>query len=376
MATTTARNQQDVDNMSKKDRLWDSLNYSYGLKREDSDRAYDKAYSQADRQALSRGMQRSSYNAQNLANINQQKITAQNNIWDTQIADYENRLADLEQQEAEAERWERQFAANREDTAWNQAFQEKQYQAGRDDAAWNQEFQAQKYKDDRADAERNWNFTQQQYADSRADTAWQQSMTEKQYADSRADTAWNQAFQTQQYNDSRADTAWQQAFQTQQYNDSRADTAWNQAFQTQQFELQKEQWQKEFGFNEKTTDQKIAMEYAMSILQNGQMPSADLLARAGLSEADARSMMAQVSSGGNGGRSGNNGGQSASAGSANGTATGAFIALGGALQQDALASAADNYRASVKEENEGRKVSTNPSSTRTTGEYVRKKTMN
>jgi len=322
MATTTARTQQDVDNMTKKDRLWDSLNYSYGLKREDSDKAYDKAYSQADRQALSRGMGRSSYNNQTLANINQQKIDAQNQIWDTQIADYENRLGDIEQQELENERWERQFAANREDAAWNQAFNEKQFNAGREDAAWNKEFQ------------------------------------------------------TQQYADSRADTAWNQAFQERSYNDNRADTAWNQAFQTQQFELQKEQWEKEFGFNEKTTDQKIAMEYAMSILQNGQMPSADLLARAGLSEADARSMMAQVSSGGNGGRSGNNGGQSASAGSANGTATGAFIALGGALQQDALASAADNYRASVKEENEGRKVSTNPSSTRTTGEYVRKKTMN
>ena len=261
MATTTARNQQDVDNMSKKDRLWDSLNYSYGLKREDSDKAYDKAYSQADRQALGRGMQRSSYNAQNLANINQQKIDAQNRIWDTQIADYENRLGDIEQQELENERWERQYADSRADTAWNQAFQEKQYQAGRDDAAWNKEFQTRQYNDTRADAERNWNFTQQQYADSRADTAWQQGMTEKQYADSRADTAWNQAFQTQQ------------------------------------FELQKEQWQKEFGFNEKTTEQKIAMEYAMSILQNGQMPSADLLARAGLSNADAQSMMAQAKSG-------------------------------------------------------------------------------
>ena len=80
MATTTARTQQDVDNMSKKDRLWDSLNYSYGLKREDSERQYDKAYSQADRQALSRGMQRSSYNAQNLANINQQKINASTSL--------------------------------------------------------------------------------------------------------------------------------------------------------------------------------------------------------------------------------------------------------------------------------------------------------
>ena len=45
MATTTARNQQDVDKMATKDRVWDSLNYSYGKKREESDRAYEKAIS-------------------------------------------------------------------------------------------------------------------------------------------------------------------------------------------------------------------------------------------------------------------------------------------------------------------------------------------
>ena len=52
MATTVARNQTDVNNMSARDRLWDSLNYSYGQKREESDKAYDRAISQQDRQLL------------------------------------------------------------------------------------------------------------------------------------------------------------------------------------------------------------------------------------------------------------------------------------------------------------------------------------
>lgn len=135
---TTARTRQDVEGMTRQDRLWDSLNHAYGQQRESSDKAFDRAYSQADRQALSRGMQRSSYNAQNLANINQQKIEAQNNIWDNQIADYENRLGALESEEAEAERWERQFEANRADVAWNQNFQ--QGQADLAAQQWEREF--------------------------------------------------------------------------------------------------------------------------------------------------------------------------------------------------------------------------------------------
>ena len=240
MATTTARTKEDVNGMSKADRLWDSLNYSYGKKRESSDEQYDKAYSQADRQALSRGMQRSSYNNQVLGNLSDAKVKAQNDIWDTQIADYENRLGEIEQQEAAQDQWERQFAAEREDAAW-----QKEYQQAQADEA------------------------KRQY-----DT----SLAYQKERDTVGDTQWNQQFEA-----------------------NRADTAWSQQFQQNQADLQKEQWEREFGFNEKTTDQKIAMEYAMSILQNGQMPSDDLLARAGLSAEDAQRMIAQ--SGGSGGRS-------------------------------------------------------------------------
>lgn len=345
---TVARTKQDVDNMTKQERLWDSLNHAYGQQREASDRSFDKAYSQADRQALSRGMQRSSYNAQNLAGINNQKIRAQNDIWNNQIADYENRLGTLEQQEAEAERWERQFNASREDAKWNRDFQQKQFDAGREDVAWNRAFQ-QKQADtanqqwqlnfdaSRADTAFNqgmqekqfaanqdqnaWQrgMTERQYADSRADTAWQQGMTERQYADNRADTAWNQEFQQkqfdanqaqnewqrgmteQQYADSRADTAWQQGMTERQYADSRADTVWNQNFQQAEADRAAEQWERAFEQSNMTDDQKLAAGYVASIIAAGNTPSDELLARAGLSREDAEAMKSSITGNSGGG---------------------------------------------------------------------------
>ena len=254
---TVARTKQDVDNMTKQERLWDSLNHAYGQQREASDRSFDKAYSQADRQALGRGMQRSSYNAQNLAGINNQKIKAQNDIWNNQIADYENRLGTLEQQEAEAERWERQFNASREDAQWNRDFQQKQFDAGREDVAWNRAFQ-QKQADtanqqwqlnfdaSRADTAWNQGMQERQFAANQDQNAWQRGMTEKQYADNRADTAWNQGMQERQFAANQEQNAWQRGMTEKQYADSRADTAWNQDFQQRQFDANQAQneWQR------------------------------------------------------------------------------------------------------------------------------------
>lgn len=304
MASTVARNKTDVDNMARRERLWDSLNYSYGKKRENSDKEFDKAYSQADRNALSRGMGRSSYNTQTLANISKQKIDAQNDIYDAQIADYENRIGDIEQQEAENERWERQFAASREDAAWNKEFQQKQfdtqnnqwqlnYNAGREDAAWNKEFQQKQ-----ADTQNNqWQLN---FNAGREDAAWQKDYNERQYADSRADADWQKQFNERQYADNRADADWQKQFNEQQYADSRSDTAWNQAFQQNQADVSRDQWEREFGFNTGTTEQQIAMQYAMNILNNGEMPSDALLKAAGISKADAEKMKAKESTGGSG----------------------------------------------------------------------------
>ena len=62
------------------------LQSTYDRQREASARQYAQAYSQSDRQMLSRGMQRSSYNAQTLANIQRYGAEAQQDLWSEQGA--------------------------------------------------------------------------------------------------------------------------------------------------------------------------------------------------------------------------------------------------------------------------------------------------
>lgn len=279
---TVARTKQDVDNMTRQERLWDSLNHAYGQQREASDRSFDRAYSQADRQALGRGMQRSSYNAQNLAGITNQKIKAQNDIWNNQIADYENRLGALEQQDAEAERWERQFNASREDAQWNRDFQQKQFDAGREDVAWNRAFQQKQ-----------------------ADTANQQ--WQLNFDASRADTAFNQGMQERQFAANQDQNAWQRGMTERQYADNRADTVWNQNFQQAQADRSADQWERQFAQGNDSADRQLAASYVSAIVAQGGTPSDELLARAGLSRADAEAMRKGGSGGGSGGSGGNGG---------------------------------------------------------------------
>ena len=64
----------------------EGLQRTYDKQREASQKQYENAYSQADRQQLSRGMQRSSYTAQVLANLTQEGAEAQQELWDAQGA--------------------------------------------------------------------------------------------------------------------------------------------------------------------------------------------------------------------------------------------------------------------------------------------------
>jgi peptidoglycan hydrolase-like protein with peptidoglycan-binding domain len=64
----------------------EGLQQSYDKQREQSAKSYRQAYSQADRQMLSRGMQRSSYGAQTLSNIDLEGAEAQQAISDQQAA--------------------------------------------------------------------------------------------------------------------------------------------------------------------------------------------------------------------------------------------------------------------------------------------------
>ena len=82
---TAAKQKQERESLALENQRT-GIQRSYEKKREASDKAYRQAYSQADRETLRRGMQRSSYAAQRLANVNQEGIEANQNIWDEQRA--------------------------------------------------------------------------------------------------------------------------------------------------------------------------------------------------------------------------------------------------------------------------------------------------
>ena len=102
---------QQIEAQNQKDRVWDSLDYSYGKKKEDVGKQYDKAVSETDRQALGRGMQRSSYNAQTQANLRKEGAKAIADIDSEMAADYANRLYQIDRDAAQDQLQREQIAA-------------------------------------------------------------------------------------------------------------------------------------------------------------------------------------------------------------------------------------------------------------------------
>ena len=191
MATTAVRTRETVENENARDRLWNSLDYSYGKKREASDRAYDKEQSAASRNMLKRGMQRSSYAAQTVANIGQEKIRAQGDIYDQQIAEYGNRLQEIERQEKQDEQWERQFAEGQRQFNENMGFQKDR--AATQDKQWAAEFgETQKQNQWQRDFS-SQQFEYQKGRDAVADQQWQTSFDYQKGRDAVADSQWQQA---------------------------------------------------------------------------------------------------------------------------------------------------------------------------------------
>lgn len=311
---TTARNRQDVENLSTKDRLWDSLSHSYGKKQEEIDKSYDKAYSAADRQLLGRGMQRSSYGAQTLANINKQRADAQGQNYDDLIADFENRLTQAEQQEAENAFREKQFEESvrqfnaaqeltRTENALNRAFQtserlgSQQYQSGEN--ALNRAFQTsereaqQRYGTSEREAQQAYNTSERmasqayQSGENALNRAFQTGEREASQAFQAGENAANRAQDQAQfeanlaYNRERAaaqDNQWQTAFNYQAGRDERSDYQWGEEFRVQQ-----EQFASQQDFQRRQQEQQLAIEYAKALLAAEQPVPNSLLQQAGLS---------------------------------------------------------------------------------------------
>lgn len=284
----TKKTKEQVDQQSAKDRLWESLDYSYGKKAEQVGESYDQAISQQDNALLKRGMQRSSYGAQTRANLLDKKAQAIGDVESEKIADYQNRATALEQQELENERWERQFAENQrqynegqaftaEQNALNRAFQsseresQQQYQSGENAIA--REFQASQTAQQQQWQSRENELSRQQ----------SQSQFDTQLAYQKERNAVEDAFKEKQYADSREDAAWQKEFNERQFQQSQ-----------QQWEAQQEQWREEFDYQKMTAEQQLNYNFVTYALQNGKDVSDEMLQKAGLSREDFSSMKARV----------------------------------------------------------------------------------
>lgn len=154
MAIDKAAAKQAIDNASARDRMWAALDYSYGKQAEQSDASYDKAVSDVNNALLKRGMQRSSYGQQIAAGLLNQKAEARNDLGKAMIADYGNRLYQIERDEKADEQWQmgfdegvRQFNENMGFQRERATVQDRQWQMGFDEGvrqfnesmAWNRE---------------------------------------------------------------------------------------------------------------------------------------------------------------------------------------------------------------------------------------------
>lgn len=235
---------EDVNAQDSKTRLWQSLSTTYGQRVDDSNKAYDQNIAAADRAAQQRGMGRSSYNLQTMANIGKEKATAADRIGRELIADYQNRLSDLEAQERQ------------------EAFQREQFE----------------YQKERNNV---------------ADQQWQQQFDYGKERDTVGDTQWQMQFDYGKERDTVSDKQWQQQFDTNK-------DQWQQQFDygKDRDKVSDEQWQKSFDYQDKSNQQQIALQYINQMLTNGGTPSDDLLKQAGLSRSDYEQMKKKSSGGG------------------------------------------------------------------------------
>lgn len=141
-----ATNQAEVDAQDSRTRLWQSMDTTYGAARDEIGRQFDQARVNADNQALSRGMQRSSYNNATLANLDTQRARAIENNYSQQIADYQNRLFDIEQAEQQQANWQAEFDANQAQQAWSNQMAEQQWAAQQSQQEWQNAFSQQQFE--------------------------------------------------------------------------------------------------------------------------------------------------------------------------------------------------------------------------------------
>lgn len=227
------------------------LQDTYDQQREASARDYRQRYSQADRQMLSRGMQRSSYGAQVLANINQQGAEAQQRLWDAQGAAEGN------------------IDAQRAQLAQQLGDQLLQYDASRaaDVLKRTRELDDQEYERQQAQQQRNdqlglqlASILRQAERDKISDEQFERQFgLSKQQAEAQiANMQWQQQYQTDRARAADEQAARQYALSEKELEAQLANQQWQRQYQEGRAKASDEQWAKQFGLSQQQLEAQLA----------------------------------------------------------------------------------------------------------------------
>lgn len=148
-----------------------SLQAAYDTQREESQRQYQRAYSQADRQLLSRGMQRSSYGNSTLANINTESSRAQDKIYQAQIAAQSNIEEQRTQLQQQLARQMSQYTASQQADIMKRSRELEDIEYNRQVDAWKSQMSLEQML---------YQAARQQERDAVADQQWADQMAENQ----------------------------------------------------------------------------------------------------------------------------------------------------------------------------------------------------
>lgn len=180
---SSRQNQEFMDLMLQQQKA--GLGRTYDKQREASAKQYADAYSRSDRQMLGRGMQRSSYTAQTLANIDLAGAEAQQDIWDQQaeaegnIDQQRTTLAyQLAQQLSQYDASEARDVLSR-----IRALEEQDYERGFTSAQYKNQLSSQIYQ-----------FLYQAQRDKVADSQWQAQMDYQRERANVSDSQWERTF--------------------------------------------------------------------------------------------------------------------------------------------------------------------------------------
>ena len=267
-----------------------ALQRSYEQQREETAKAYNQAYSQADRQLLSRGMQRSSYGAQTLANLSQQGAEAQNRIGEAQTADIGNIEAQRTQlAEQLAEKLEGYSANEAADVlARIKELEDQNYERGMTNAQYRNQLASQIYEYLTAEksSEKADEWKEREFAESvrqfdlsneldrkeldrrlsNDEITSEQWMLQYNHAlenDAITHDQWQQQMDYQRDRGRISDEQWEQQMAYQKSRDTVSDEQWNKTFEASQ-----EQWQKSFDrdlANDKISAEQWAMQYNLAL---------------------------------------------------------------------------------------------------------------